>query len=80
MKKYVTDKIAPISDSTTAIQIAKADGTTPILTIDTENEKLLAKSDYIPTADAHLATKKYVDDSLNISVLAITTSGGSGTN
>ena len=37
MKKYVTDKIAPISDSTTAIQIAKAEGTTPILTIDKDN-------------------------------------------
>ena len=36
-----TGKIQPIADSTTAIQLMKADGVTPIVIIDTTNEKII---------------------------------------
>lgn len=38
-----TPKIKPVANSTTAFQVTKADGTTPILTIDTLNGKIYDK-------------------------------------
>lgn len=35
-----TPKIYPSADSTTAVQVLKADGTTPVLNVDTTNERL----------------------------------------
>lgn len=65
-KKILIDTVVALTDGVTAIQITKADGTTALLTFDTANEKLIAKPDYIPTADSHIATKKYIDDLLSV--------------
>jgi len=56
--------IKPSVDSTTAIQITKADGITPVMNIDTTNAgKVTIGATYTaPTLDNEVATKKYVDD------------------
>lgn len=56
--------IKPSVDSTTAIQITKADGITPIMNIDTTSDgKVTIGTTYAaPTLDNEVATKKYVDD------------------
>ena len=45
-------KLIPASDSTTAIQLMKANGTTPILTVDSSNERVGINT--TPTAALHL--------------------------
>ena len=54
-------RLIPLTDSETAIAITKADGTTRILTIDTLNEKIVAKADYVPQEAKDLTPKDYVD-------------------
>lgn len=56
-----TGTFTPIIDSSSSYEITNALGD-GILTIDTINEKIITKLDYAPTANEHLATKKYVDD------------------
>lgn len=57
----VTPRIAPSSDSSIALQLTKADGSTPILTIDTLNNKVYVDNSYIPSENTHLVNKGYTD-------------------
>jgi hypothetical protein len=52
-------KLVPVANSTTGLQITRADGTTALLTIDSVNNKLIAGSMYVPTDDYHLMTRKH---------------------
>ena len=66
------NRIRPISDNTSAIQITKADGVTPILNIDTLNGTIKASTanyETLVVADNDIPNKKYVDSIASTGVL-----------
>lgn len=60
-KKIIIDDIVAKNDGTNAVRFTKADGTTAVLTIDTENGKVKLAASHVPSEDGDLVTKGYLD-------------------
>jgi hypothetical protein len=67
--RFVFPKWSPAADSTTALQITKADGSTAVVTVDTTNDRF-----YVPTASAATRTWLQTDG------VYISTNSGSSIN